>query len=232
MTSKTKEVWRILTAGFGVTIAIMCACGDVAMLKMLLSSWIPPVVAALLIAMIISLLLRGAMAWLTGSGKRWINQLCATVAIAPIVLLAMLIVNDSCPAGEPEQMTATVDRVYKETRYKTRRVSRRVYTRGAPYKVNRIDVTLANGNTRSFDISKKLYAVVYKGDTVDIPVNTGLLGLKWLDSGDIRPRHVRPAKKKKGEPRFGVRPGHSTDEVLKRHRERIDSLRRKYHTGD
>lgn len=232
MKEKTKDVWRILAAGFGVTIAIMCAVADIIMLKALLSPWLMPALTVLAVAIFLSIPLCGAARWMTGSDKRWLNRLCVTLLIYPLFMLAMLVVNECYPSDTPHDMPAVASRVYKETRYKTRRVSRRVYARGAPYKVTCIDVTLPNGDTRSFDVSKKVYNAVSKGDTVDIPVTTGLFGLKWLDSHDIKPRHPR-MRKEKSRSQFGSRrPRRSAADVEKRHREHIDSLRRKYGLGD
>ncbi|MCM1517192.1 MAG: hypothetical protein NC117_00925 [Pseudoflavonifractor sp.] len=233
MKEKTKDVWRILAAGFGVTIAIMCAAADVIMLKALLSSWIMPVLTALAASIALSIPLHRAARWVTSSDKRWLNGLCATLFLWPLMMLSLLIANECYPSDTPHDMPAVASRVYKETRYKTRRVSRRVYARGAPYKVTCIDVILPNGDTRSFDVTKKVYDAVSKGDTVDIPVTTGLFGLQWLDSHDIKTRHPRTRKGKSRRPQFGSRrPRRSASDVENRHRERIDSLRLKYGHND
>lgn len=226
MKNKTKEAWRIVLAGFAAAIAIISALFDIVLLKSLLTSWLIPTFCLLPVAIALTLPLRGAAKRLTDSDKTWLNTLCTILFLYPVLLLAVLLTNRVFADGKTRDVPAVVTRVYKETRYKTRRVSRRVYARGAPYKVNRVDVILPDGDSRSFDVSKKVYNAVNKGDTVDIPATTGLFRLTFLDQSHIKARHYPSPKKKKGQPRF--KPRRSSDEVMQRHRQRIDSLRRKY----
>lgn len=232
MKEKTKDAYRIVLGGFAATIAILIAIADIIMLKSLLSPWLTPALCLLPVAIALAFPLRVAARWLTDSDKSWLNTSLTILFIYPLLMMALIMADKHLGDPQTRDIPAVVNRVYKETRYKTRRVSRRVYARGAPYKVNRIDVTLANGDMRSFDVTKKVYNDANKGDTVDIPATTGLFRLVWLDQSHIKVRHPHPRKKKKnGEFRF--RPRRSSDEVVRRHRERIDSLRRKYgHRND
>ncbi|MCM1370215.1 MAG: hypothetical protein NC204_07590, partial [Candidatus Amulumruptor caecigallinarius] len=183
-----KNSLKILLGGFIVVIAVLCAVADIILMKKLLSWWFLPAMVVLVFSALLTLPLRNVSHWLVGFERQWLNSVVCGLVIYPVLLLSLLLI-DRINAREAEgNMEAVVSRVYKQTRYKTRRVSRRVYARGAPYKVNCIDVVLANGDSRSFDVKRLIYDSVNKGDTIDIPVSTGMVGLKWLESGNVKPR--------------------------------------------
>lgn len=229
MTKKNADVLKILLSGLAATVALICAFFDAAMLKELLTPWIIPVLCVLPVGAALALPLRHPVSRLTGSAMVWLNTLCALVFAVPVVLMVVLLAN-RLSTVERTDIPVVVERVYKETRYKTKRVSRRHYTRGTPYKVTRADVKLPDGHTRSIDVTKRVYKNMSKGDTVDIPVTTGIFRLSYLDASHI---HLRRLKEDRNGcttvSRRPQRPGSSSEEVMLRHRARIDSIRRQYY---
>lgn len=178
---KGKEAARIIAGGMMATIALMCAAGCYLMLRdSLTPRWIP-VCIALLVTVPLALPLRGVWKWITGSDNVALNMASHVLFIFPLLLCSALVVNYAC--GSPTgSIDACVEKVYRQTRYRSKRVGRRTYTRGQPYQVYCLEVRTDNGTTRDLDISRKIYNQVCKGDTIHLDVLTGPLGIRMLDT--------------------------------------------------
>ena len=225
MKQKTKEAWRTVALGLAVTIAGMSAVFDITMLRNLLSPWWIPVACVLAVTFALALPFRSVTCWLTGSARNWLNITCHVLMLSPILLLAVLTLNFVYTQGDDSCIPAVVERVYRENREHTRRVGRRSYSRYTSLH-HVINVTMENGDSRKIDIPRKLYSKILKGDTVDIPVTTGIFRIVQLDESHIRLRHPHAARKHRS--RSVMTPRSSADEVMQRHRQRIDSIRRKF----
>lgn len=188
MGQKARDVVRILTGGFALTFAGISVVLCIIILKTLLTPWWIPVACVLPVSLLLYYPLRGLNEWITDSSKKWLNILNHLFLTWPTLLIAVLVTNMLTAEGESKEVAARVDRVYKETRYRTRRVGRRTYTRGAPYQVTRMDVTLTDGREYGFDIPKKLYSRITVGDTVVIPTSTGAFHLTWMDESKAKLR--------------------------------------------
>lgn len=94
---------------------------------------------------------------------------------------------------------AIVERLYQETRYRTKRVSRRVVTRGTPYKVFVAELYIPSyRQSVKLDIKKAEYQHLSAGDSVNAKVSSTLPGVlvvhtPLLDAKPLeRTRHVGP----------------------------------------
>lgn len=227
---KRKEIWIIIVAGFSAAIAIICALFSIIILRTLLTPWWIPVAIIIPIALVLALPLRKASCWVTESSREWVNICHSILLLYPILLFAMLFINHLCPAGESTSMEAIIESKYTETRYRSERVSRRVY-RSVPYRGYAINAITENGKIHTFPLSYKEYNAVHKGDTIDIPVSIGIFRIKSLEVADMKVRHPRALSKRKKTKYFGTgnkeNTLHSAQEVVQRNRERIDSIRQR-----
>lgn len=200
--SKSKTATRSIMAVFVVMLVIFGIAASVFLLKQLISSvWIP-VSVTLVMALILALPFMRFWQWLTGISNIPLCIICNLIAVWPVLLSGALIINKCTPRSRPVQTEAVIKRLLIETRYHTKRVSRRVYTRGAPYSAFCAEVTLPGGADRTFDITKKKYDIFSKGDTVLIETTDGMLGMSTMNPSTIRlkdstARHRRIQDKRK-----------------------------------
>lgn len=75
-----------------------------------------------------------------------------------------------------------VEKKQRETRHRTRRVSRRSYVRGEPYYVYNITVKFEDGRTKKMEVLKKRYDRIHKGDTLTFTVQRGLFGFPIIET--------------------------------------------------
>lgn len=227
MDAKTKEAWRIVVLSLILVVAGIAAVIDIVLLNSSLTPWWIPVLCVLPIALCLYLPFRGLIRWLTRSSKIWINLSVNLVLCLSFLLAAVLLINLLNPKDLSSGIYGTVNKVYKETRYRTKRVSRRTYTKGTPYQVTCMDITLETGDNFKIDIPMHLYDVIGKGDTIDLPVVTGVFNITMIDKAKAAARHPRPLRHKTRH--VGKKLIKSSDEVHMLHKQRIDSIREKYY---
>ncbi len=132
-------------------------------------------------------------------GQRWskvtkvsnfaLNLGVHVVVFALFIAAAVLIVNyttanlDSVP-----ETKVLVEKKYTKTRYRSKRVTRKTYTRGEPYKVYFIDLEIPHLGERSFEVPRKVYTSLSTGDTATVRLGRGLLGLPVLDASSASPQ--------------------------------------------
>lgn len=117
----------------------------------------------------------------------WLRCLLQAVAVTVICLFGYYLVNYLTARQAPLRFDdVLVTNVYRERHYKSKRVSRRVYTRGAPYWVYCMDIELADGRRKSVTISKKRYKQVDAGDTVELATRRGIFGKDVVFPANIR----------------------------------------------
>lgn len=128
---------------------------------------------------------------LTNSTNVLINGIAQTVSMIGLLMATFYVINYATSRTNPEQHEHGVaQKVYWEQRYRTRRISRRTYTKGEPYKVYFIDVELNSGKKKSIELTYRQYKKYHKGDSLDIPIREGAFA-PVLDR-----IHILPAKKK------------------------------------
>lgn len=218
--SKGHNTARAITAGAFVAVVIICIGGCIFGFKQLLTPWWIPSVVTLIMALALGLPMRGFWRWLIRNDNMPLTLLLQAASMWPILTCMVLAVNDFCAGKDAGRAAAPVTRVYQETRHQTRRVGRRSYAQGPAYKVCRIDITAPDGRTRSLDVPKKVYARLVKGDTVDIDIRIGALGLRYFDSTDLHLRKSHTTGHKRSSSR-GMR-----RESYRKNLERIESATR------
>ncbi len=189
------EAKRTVVGAVLFTLALMAALFSIIMMKELLGPrWIL-LLLTLVVTVPLALPLRRFWRWLTQRDSIAVNLLCHIIIVYPLLLCTALIVNMACAENHGEKIRVKTTRLYTETRYHTKRVSRKVYTRGAPYTVFCIEIEMPDGSHRNFDIKKKKYDSIDVGDTVAIPVRSGALWLDVLDPYALE--YTKKAKKRK-----------------------------------
>ena len=120
--------------------------------------------------------------WLLGSIRRFWMVLAHTVTFTLVLSALLLGVNYlGVEYGSLPQEKAVVVRKYSETRYHSKRVGRRTYSRGAPYKVYKMEVEFADGLKRDFPLVRERYGRIHKGDTILVGRGRGILGMPVID---------------------------------------------------
>lgn len=195
--SKTATVLRWLLLGFGVAFLIFLAGGVVFMLDCtVVNPW-------LLFGVIgVMAVISGGAAWplwskLTSTRKVYINfpvhVIVFTIIAAAIFLFTNYFAADYT-AYPPAK--ASIERVYWQQRYRTRRVSRRTYVRGAPYKVYFLDIALAeDGTVKKVPITKTKYDLAHKGDSVELNIGKGFFGCRVINESSLKLLNPRSNKK-------------------------------------
>lgn len=193
----TVNVWKALVAVFLVMLTIFCIGGDIYLFKItLVNVWIISAICTV-VAVALVLPMRRMWIWLTGSSYFALNMLCQLAFAVPLLLCLCMSANYLFADRTHGEMTqVTVERVFNETRHRTKRVSRRVYTQGAPYKAYCMTIMLPDKKKRTFDIKKKMYDRVSEGDTLRLPVYKGAIGMKILSIPEIElPEKPEPSYK-------------------------------------
>lgn len=83
---------------------------------------------------------------------------------------------------------ATVVGHFREKRYHTQRVTRKVYRRGQPYYEYIVRMQFPEGREKDFTLPFEKYKHLRNGMTIEVPVSRGLLGFPVID----RPRELEP----------------------------------------
>lgn len=109
-----------------------------------------------------------------------INFLCHVVAATAMSAAIILSTNYFLRNEElTRSETAPVERIYNETRYHRKRISRKVYTRGEPYKVYFMEVRLPDDTLKNLQISLQSYnrLKAQKTRTTILKMTPGALGM-------------------------------------------------------
>lgn len=195
MNSKTQLAVSILVISFLTIASICCYVFSFMMLRTtMVSVWIPLAIAVG-IAMVSGLTLSRVWRYLTDRQSFAINYIFHVLVVSGFLLLAVVLLNRyGASENASYKENAIVTRVYREKHYRTKRVSRRVYTRGAPYYIYMTDVELADGRFASFSIPKKRYDQLNRGDTIGVTLSKGLFRWDTIEKDDIT---YPPSKNKK-----------------------------------
>lgn len=144
--------------------------------------WVPFGMAVLL--GIASIAVSGIWRRLTGSAKWWINALYGFAVVGAVSAFAIMGGNYFMA----DESTAHIEEVevvdkYREKHYKSRRVSRRVYTRGAPYWTYHVTVEFADGRRKSIEVTQKRYQRIRNGSVRELTMQKGLFGMPVVKGG-------------------------------------------------
>lgn len=215
--STTKSVLRWLAFGSGIAL-LMIAAGLTVTLShhTMFNPW-----------MLFSLIFLGsavsaipaARLWRTITGWESVvwNALLHIVALSALLSAVILSVNYFCARNENFiSEKVIVEEKIRKTEYTSRRISRRVYTRGNPYYVYEVELRFLSpdfaGKDKTVRISKKLYDSVRRGDTATVSLGHGALGMPVFNDRTLTPLHPRKKIRKSRfpGPKYAPRhlPGH------------------------
>ncbi len=179
----TKTIAKALLWGALCIFLIFAVGGIVSFARLTISDWrIPACVCAVIgiFSAPLQQLLRARMAL-------WLRCLIQAVAVTVICLFGYYLINFITAQQAPVRFDdVLVTRVYREKHYKSKRVGRRHYTRGAPYWVYCMDIELADGRQKSVTISQRRYKLVDAGDTVGLASRRGIFGKDVIAPANIR----------------------------------------------
>lgn len=128
---------------------------------------------------------RHFVARVTGFRQLWLCHLVFVAVMTGVFTGSGLLVN-RLGGGEAHETEAEITRVYSETRYKTRRVTRRTYARGESYKVYFAEIDLGHGVRRPVPIDRGRYRRLRPGMRVSVGLCRGALGLTFVDAGHMK----------------------------------------------
>lgn len=125
----------------------------------------------------VSFLVARWFAKVSGSVKFVINYLIAIVFLTGLFSGAFFALNFCFSAHSTSNVEkAEVVRKYKETRYRTKRISRNRYTRGERYYEYYIDCRYSNGSVKPRLITIERFNRVRTGDSITVNIEKGLFG--------------------------------------------------------
>ena len=176
---KSRSTSKKILSGVIAAVTILLLLSAISLTQFtLIDPWIPFAASAAIA------LLSGLAAWkmwipLTLSERFVWNFLCHFLVVGSVLVGAFFILNFALADRETARKEpAVVERRYRETRYHSRRVSRRVYTRGEPYTVHCLDLRLVGSGRKltldNVDYSK--YRRTRTGDTVQVRIAKGAFG--------------------------------------------------------
>lgn len=194
--TSAKTIFRALALGFGVVVLLFLAGMAIWLVgATLMNHWLFFGIV-LAMAAFSSTVLHRLWARVTGSDLFILNFAVNTIVMT--LLLSDLYLGVNYFAADREEMPrqeATISRRYTKTRHRTRRVSRRVYAQGEPYKVYFLELQpVGDANItpgREIEVTKTLFDKCAKGDTATIAVGHGRLGLDIIDTHSIKLLHPR-----------------------------------------
>lgn len=120
---------------------------------------------------------------ITGCRLQWVNYAVHVVMVSLLICCGLYLGNQLGASDRGDTVEAEVLKVYRETRYHTKRVSRKVYTRGDAYYVYYARVRFDNGLERNMPVSRAQYSKLRPGSVFAVEVHRGGLGY-----GVIRPK--------------------------------------------
>lgn len=201
----TAKVLKVLGLGFLGTLIISCIGLSFVIHDDTLIPFWQPLTFSLILAVGSGKFLWRIWCKLTDNDSIWLNYGIHVVAVTAFLLCFFYLGNFFF--GDRDNVTyedCQITRLYREQHYHTRRISRKVYGRGAPYWVYKADLELPDGTTKDLRIYKKRYDELSKGDTLGLAVRTGFFGAKVFDTSKIK-YPPKKAKKSRKSRRFGPR---------------------------
>lgn len=201
--SKDKSVIRWVGFAVGSTLLLFLAGGIGAMLEStMVNTWIFfGVIGALGAAT--GTVLHRPWGKLTGSRKFYLNFPLHVVVFTVVMSAALLMGNYFATDFDklPVERVIVENRLTK-TRYHTKRVTRRTYTRGAPYKVYYLEISLPDGKRKEVYVKKSVYDKARKGDTATVRIGRGALSLQVFEPRSFRLLHPHVNKKSSSRCKF------------------------------
>ena len=176
--SKSSDLLRIVCwMGLGIGIVLFVG-GSCVLYSDTLIDWWKPVTGCAILAVISALIYGHRWERFTCTDFFPINFCIQAIVGFSVLIFAFFSVNyffSDDDAGHTENVT--VERRYRETRYRTKRIGRRVVGRGTPYYVYFIEIRFSDGRLKSHQVLKGRYDRIHQGDTMALEVSNGFLDI-------------------------------------------------------
>lgn len=208
---KGRLAGRIILGGVIFSITLMAYAGSSIMLDQLFVAWYLPIGIALAFGVVSGIALLPFWRWLTSMPQPWINIGANIIVMTGVLLIALLFINNTCGEGEIRSEMGIVEKVYRETHYHSRRVSKGVYARGAPYYVYKGKIALSDGNMVDIRLKFKEYQALSKNDTLNVKIRRGYFGWEQVLTDSIKLPTEKKRKKTKSEVMIEWRKHHHPD---------------------
>ena len=178
---KTKINFRSILIGVSLLFVAVSYIGAISIYSDTIVSIFPVVAIALLIALSTFWPARGKWPHLSGCDVMWINAAIHTIAATGILLFIFFVGNYAGADRSTDHVEyARIERKFTKTRYHSRRVNRRVTTRGTPYKVYFADLRLSDGRVKQLEMSQTQYNRLRWGNRVEMTVARGFFGVNVI----------------------------------------------------
>ena len=116
--------------------------------------------------------------FVTQCHQAWFNGLCHVMFTGSLLLFAFYFCNSYFASHDTAHMErVAIERRFRETHYKTKRISRRTYGRGEPYQQYYIEVRFEDGRTKKLSVKFDTYRRLKSQDTIQLKMERGLWGL-------------------------------------------------------
>lgn len=173
-----RNIGRGIVAGFLLFLMLGAYGAAITLHSRTLVSWWIPLPIAFCLAALTGIVMWKSWRWLTDSGSFILNYICHVVFSCGIFLTAIYGLN-FCFSHEDTAKTqqVTVERKYTKTRHHQKRVSRRVYTQGAPYYVYYFRLRFEDGTEKDINVQRERYNRTRYGSTITLSTQTGLFGI-------------------------------------------------------
>ena len=183
--AKSFGVWRTILCAV-LMLVFFAMAGLVALLcRLTLMSFVGPLCVSALLSAILALPYCRLWQKLTLCSRTWVNAIVHIAACTVFFMLLFYGLNWLCRDTASHHSTeARVEKVYTETRRRSKRVRRGIYTQGEAYSVFVADISIG-GHTRSTDISYDAYRGLRKGDTLQVEIERGLFGFDIIDNASL-----------------------------------------------
>lgn len=145
-----------------------------------LCAWWPVALTAVAAGAAMSGLTSRFWMWLFDLWYKWVGIVCGIIFVTGAAMLSFYGVN-AWVGDDIAVVDTRVERKYYQTRYHSRRVGRRTYARGTPYKVYMVDVSLPDGRQVTMTVGLERYNRLRKGAQMPVEVTHGFFGADVVD---------------------------------------------------
>ena len=143
----------------------------------IVNPWIP-IASAAIIALVSVPPCARWWKFVTQCHQPWINGLCHVIFTGSLLLFIFYFSNFYFAKHDTiHTERAVIERLYSETHYKTKRISRRTYGRGEPYQQYYMEVRLEDGRSKNLSLKLDDYRRLKRMDTVQLKMERGLWGI-------------------------------------------------------
>lgn len=137
--------------------------------------------------LLLGIVMRRAVGRMTGFASSAANYVVAVVVSTGVALAALYAVNYfGAPATAAHDERVPVERLYTETHYHTKRISRGRYGRGEPYQVYFAEIRFADGRRKDISLRAGQYRRLHVGDSLNLCLEEGALGMTVLRRRGLR----------------------------------------------